>query len=209
MAHFPDDMENRRVFIWASGMTDWGRDPDIWPPLVERVSSANGKSAVLCIGCATGEEPYTLALRCMESNYPPTVTALDIRADALSVAKAGQYPAAMVRNAHGLSESEKRNGFTYSGHVASVSAAASKCVEFKRADFLRMDSGRYDIVMMRNVLHMLPADNVNAAIERVIALLNPDGFLALGESDFRVPALASAIESATVRYGHRLIRKPA
>ncbi|MEU5948016.1 CheR family methyltransferase [Micromonospora sp. NPDC047465] len=77
-------------------MTDWGRDGDLWPVLLDtlRRRSLRAPATVWSAGCATGEEPYTLAMRTACWPHPRRIVATDVHREALAVARGGRYPAA-------------------------------------------------------------------------------------------------------------------
>src|SRR5205814_9563365 len=69
-----------------------------WPRLLERARAAGSdRVRVWSAACATGEEPYSLALLACEAfgtNTPPvTILATDISASALARAQAGEHRA--------------------------------------------------------------------------------------------------------------------
>lgn len=170
-----------------------------WHELARR---AGGQT--VCIwsaGCATGEEPYSLAMLACEawpSGEPPVrVVGTDLSATALETARRGRYRERALREVDGVL---RRRYFTTEGNEYVVADRLRRLVSFQRhnmvTDHLPPTSlGRCNVVVCRNVfIYFEPstADKVVALFRRSLAA---DGLVVLGAAD----ALVAATPVAPVR----------
>ncbi|MET0519670.1 MAG: chemotaxis protein CheB, partial [Burkholderiaceae bacterium] len=109
------------------GVTSFFRDPLVWQELKDRVlpellaSGGDGKTLrAWVVGCSTGEEAYSLAMLFREvaeaMQMPPScslqIFATDLSADAIAVARRGQYSAKVAQD---MTEERFRRFFTPQG----------------------------------------------------------------------------------------------
>jgi chemotaxis protein methyltransferase CheR len=175
---------------------------------------ARGRRAirVWSVGCAAGEEPYTLAivLAGLMPGHALTILATDVSADALEVARRATYPATAIADV----PPEWRDGFVIEGDIARVRPEIAATVTFERKNLADADQPRgFDLVWCRNVLIYFTPPARKRAIERLVAALEPGGFLFVGYSESLrdVPEL-DAIRTETavcyVRKGEGEVRDP-
>jgi chemotaxis protein methyltransferase CheR len=135
-------------------------------------------------GCASGEEPYTLAIVLSRAlpEVSITVHATDVSAEALAMAEAGTYPVAELADV----PEEYRDAFELVGNGDEIEVAGhvKRVVMFERANLL--DGGApkgCDIVWCRNVLIYFAPEARRRAIDRLIAATNPGGVIFVGYSE--------------------------
>ena len=163
-------------------------------------------------GCATGEEPYSLAMTLKEAAWPGPVSILgtDLAFARLVAAKRARYTAWSMR---GVSAPVIERYFERVGKQFVLRADVSKSVEFR---VLNLASGEYpslvsgveqmDVIFCRNVLIYFDLQTVAEIASRLIASLAPDGWLFLGASD---PPIAEFIPCEVVLTGAGLAyRRP-
>lgn len=139
------------------------------------------------VGCATGEEVYSLAISLVEvlgeelSAHPILIFGSDLDGKAIERARAGVYPDAAVQ---GLGEERLKRFFVRTERGWRVSTAMRELCVFVRHDVARDPPfSRLDLVTCRNVLiHFGPALQ-----RRVVAAahycLNQPGYLLLGPAE--------------------------
>ena len=161
-----------------------------WRALAAR-AMAQGRSTVRVwsAACASGEEPYSLAVLALEAfapGHPPVdVLASDIAASSISRAQEGRYGARSVRH---VDPAMRARWFTEEEGVLSVGPAARGLVRFTRHNLLSEripppGEAPFDLVVCRNVLIYFEPDAVRNTIHRLHAALVPDGTLVLGAAD--------------------------
>jgi chemotaxis protein methyltransferase CheR len=162
-----------------------------WPSLLHSAEAAG--SAVIRVwsaGCATGEEPYTLALLAAESfgsaRPPVDVLGTDISGRALAAAAAGRYRERAVRALDAglrLRYLERQADDTYL-----VGDPLRRLVRYRRHNLARdplppLGEPGFDLIICRNVLIYFEASAAERVLERLDHSLRPGGKLLLGAAD--------------------------
>lgn len=145
-------------------------------------------------GCATGEEPYTIAILLhqlseeMSEPIPFTVAATDISINSLEGAKRGIFNEYAMRN---VSDSLKERYFTKQDKSHVIRDEIKKYVKF---DFMNLnDSSSYrkysqmDAIFCRYVLIYFDDGGKRRAVDNLYDCLRPRGYLAVGHSEMLYP----------------------
>lgn len=135
-------------------------------------------------GCASGEEPYTLALVLSRAlpEVAISVHATDVSAEALAVAECGNFP---VEELADVPETY-RDAFEVVGHGEEIEVKADvrRLVTFERANLLDGPAPKgCDIVWCRNVLIYFSPEARRRAIDKLIGATNPGGVIFVGYSE--------------------------
>ncbi len=179
------------------------------PDLIARARSHGGRIAVWSAGCATGEEPYSLAaLFAAEQSECPdvrvTIDATDIDAGALEVARRGLFPAAaIVEKAPGdaVRQFEARED-----GMLSPSGALRDMVTFRRESLLDpFDRASIDLIVCRNVLIYFSTEHQTTLLQRFAAANRPGGYLVLGRVERLFGGARNLYETASTR--NRIYRR--
>lgn len=160
-------------------------------------------------GCASGEEPYSIAMSLCEAfGLPPrvesSIMATDISRDALERAGRGVYGARALEN---LSPGQTGVYFTREGEEYKVKPMLRKMVQFAPMNLAEpVYLGRFDCIFCMNVLIYFGAALRTRLIQRFYEALEPGGYLFLGhaESVAGVPVRFNQ----TILEGARLLQKP-
>jgi len=160
-------------------------------------------------GCATGEEPYSIAIGICESlafaeAWNINVLATDISRRALAFAERGLYP---KRALEGVSPQLLENYFTRQGELYEVKPRLRDLVNFAQVNLAQsVYMGRFDVIFCMNVLIYFTDERRAALVQRFYEYLEPGGYLLLGH--------AEAVASLPVKFqtvmadGARLLQKP-
>lgn len=133
-------------------------------------------------GCATGEEPYTLAIVLAGAlpGHTIEIHATDMSAEAIEVAQRGEYPRAELDDV----PPEWRDAFELDGERIRVRPELRRLVTFERANLLDAPAPRAcDMVWCRNVLIYFSAEAKRRALDRLIGATVPGGFVFVGYSE--------------------------
>lgn len=165
------------------------RDID-WRTLAAQAMSAGRTSVrVWSAACASGEEPYSLAVLALEAfspgHAPIDVLATDIAPSSVARARAGRYGPRSIRH---VEPALRERWFIEHGNGLEVGPAVRGLVRFARHNLLRdpippAGETGFDLIVCRNVLIYFQADAVRETIARLQRGLVPGGVLVLGAAD--------------------------
>ncbi len=135
-------------------------------------------------GCATGEEPYTLAMvlaRALPAPaYRASILATDVSEEALATASRRRYPAEALAHV----PPPFLDSFVVSEGEAEVRREIAGAVRFERHNLASAPPGRgFHLVFCRNVLIYFEPEERRRALERIVDALAPGGALFLGYSE--------------------------
>lgn len=162
------------------------RSPAAFDFLGERIRSQKLRPPlrVLSLACATGEEPYSVAITLAEAGLTPQqahIRGIDISGQALSRAHAGIYPESALRR---MDLERKRRYFQPGPSGWRIADFLRDWVRFDRANVLSLDlEQRYDIVFCRNLLIYLTEAARERVARTVYRLLTKEGILFSGHAE--------------------------
>lgn len=170
------------------------RDRDVFDCLGSAVLPALAKAAVgrgaqrlecWSAGCASGEEPYTLAIQWelqLAAHFPGLalrVLGTDIDARLLERARAACYRASSLE---ALPQAWREQAFESRGELFCLREEYRRAVQLERQDVLAGVPGReFDLILCRNVAFTYFSDELaRAALGRLAGLLQRGGALVIG-----------------------------
>ena len=168
------------------------RDPQVFELLrrhaVARAAEpARGPLRILCVPCAAGEEPFSVAMAVLDAGVDPgrvVIDAFDVSRAGLKRAKAATYSANAFR---GVDLSYRDRWFRAAAGSWTLVDTVRHMVRFEWGNLLDdtflPEGAAYDVIFCRNLLIYLTADARRRA-ERVLdRLLTADGLLVLGAAE--------------------------
>jgi two-component system CheB/CheR fusion protein len=175
-------------------VTDFFRDADAFEALAKLVvpklfegRGADETVRVWVAGCSTGEEVFSLAILLRE--HMDTLTAVprvqifatDIDEQALAVARAARYPAAVLE---GVTPGRRGRFFRPDGDSYVVSTEVRELCIFSPHSVVRDPPfSRIDLISCRNLLIYFSTDLQNQVMPTFHFALRPDGYLFLGSAE--------------------------
>ncbi|MDO8848228.1 MAG: protein-glutamate O-methyltransferase CheR [Coriobacteriia bacterium] len=201
-------------------VTQFFRDPTVYalfrdqvvPSLLATKKSRKQRLVRLwSAGCATGEEPYSLAMsmldgivRTRSNDAMLSVIGTDIDRKALAVAKRGEYS---VRLLNQIPTSDRHRYVDVDGEVFRMKPEIAKVTRFQYLNlFEDPPINGIDVVFCRNVFIYFNHGDQSRLIESFWEALTRGGYLVLGRSERLAPALAKRFELVSGR--ERVYRKP-
>ncbi len=143
---------------------------------------------IWCAGCASGQEPYSLAMLLEEMKNEGRlldceIIATDISPRILEKARAGLYSQFEVQR--GLPINYLVRHFEKFGDQWRISDRVRARVNLKAHNLLSDPAplGQFDIVFCRNVLDNFDDDTRGATLDRIGGVMSSDGYLVLGEAE--------------------------
>jgi two-component system CheB/CheR fusion protein len=178
------------------GVTAFFRDPEAWEELRREViwdavvtHRRTGEPIRVWVpGCATGEEPYSVAMLLLEAldvadtSVPIQIFATDIDVKALTVARAGRYPGRLLAP---LPTERVRRFFVDEGSdYFRVKDDLRRCVVFARQNLIGDPPfSRLDVITCRNLFIYLELAVQQKVIELFHFALREGGSLFLGAGE--------------------------
>jgi chemotaxis protein methyltransferase CheR len=194
----PDGAAERRVLVNAitTNHTSFFREQHhfdylantILPAAVRKRQEAQRRLRIWSAGCATGEEPYTIAMTLCDSEVPLAgwdmkVLATDLDTNVIAHATAGIYDEERVdsipRHFRDRYVTEQPDG------RGSMHEALRSLITFKPLNLL--DNwpmhGPFDVIFCRNVVIYFDKPTQRTLFDRFADMLKPDGWLIVGHSE--------------------------
>ncbi len=155
-----------------------------------RAKTPGKRLRILSAGCASGEEPYSLAIVLREAlpdlgSWDVKITGIDINPAILAKATQARYSAWSLR---ATSEDAKSRHFRADGRDFVLAPAIQRMVTFEERNLVDEDplfwqSLACDVVFCRNVLMYFTPDKARDVVRRISQALLPSGFLFLGHAE--------------------------
>jgi two-component system, chemotaxis family, CheB/CheR fusion protein len=156
-------------------------------PRVFQHAGANEHLRAWSLGCATGEEAYSLGMLLVEQNKlvdpsrPIQVFASDIDERAIDIGRRAIYPASIVTD---VTPSRLRQHFEKHDNYYSVKKEIREKVLFANHNLLRDPPfSRLHLITCRNLLIYLDRDIQKKVFEMLHYALHPEGYLFLGNAE--------------------------
>jgi chemotaxis protein methyltransferase WspC len=145
------------------------------------------KLRILSVPCATGEEPYSIAISLLEIGFNPDkveIKAIDISQNCILAAQKAVYEQYSFR---GSSPNFQQRYFQQIGNKYHISSQVKNMVKFSYGNLadphFLIDTIPYDIVFCRNLLIYFDQRNKELAIQTLSRLINSDGLLFVGHGE--------------------------
>jgi chemotaxis protein methyltransferase CheR len=157
-------------------------------PEAQATRGAAAKLCLLSVGCASGEEPYSLAMLVREGaehGWNVAIHAFDINSAMLAKAARGFYTAWALRETP--AESQQR-WFRRVGKEFELDQSIRAAVTFQEVNLAQENAelwpaGKYDVIFCRNVLMYFTPQSAQALVARLTRSLRTGGHLFLGSAE--------------------------
>ena len=155
---------------------------------LRRAGWSGGELRLLCAGCSSGEEPYTLniyARQASQGGLRWRIDAFDIDVDRLKMARDAIYGVGSLRSTDEEQRAQYFSGFA--NDRWQLRRAQREGVQFSFGNILDLESfrkgGPYDVIFCRNVLIYFSEGAFQNAIANFALALRKGGLLFLGHSE--------------------------
>ncbi|MCX8152974.1 MAG: protein-glutamate O-methyltransferase CheR [Candidatus Bathyarchaeota archaeon] len=170
--------------------TTFFRDRDVYDYLEKRVLPVlfNSKEvAIWSAGCATGEEPYSLAILVHKvlgdqlPNYKVTIYASDIDEDALTKAQKGEYTKKQLCD---VEDSLIKEYFSHEYTTYRIKDFVKQLVRFEKHDLMKPPlHNNLDLILCRNVMIFFARESQQHVHMHFYNALREGGYLVTGKSE--------------------------
>jgi chemotaxis protein methyltransferase CheR len=157
------------------------------PPL--KPSLTHRPLKILCAGCSSGEEPYSLVIALQNAGIEAAgftweIDAHDLDAEQIAAGREGIYDQSSLRACDGES---RQKYFTPVGARYRLKDRHRQGVRFFETNLVepkwRLSQGVYDVVLCRNMLIYFTQPAFTSVIDLFARTLRPGGYLMLGHSE--------------------------
>jgi chemotaxis protein methyltransferase CheR len=156
----------------------------------ERQDRGERRLRILSAGCASGEEPYSLAIALCEAlpdieAWDIEILGVDVNRAMLAKARRARYTPWSLRS---TPEAIRRRYFSeVSGEIA-LRGDVTRMVEFRAHNLAEPDPTFYralacDLIFCRNVIMYFTPEMMRDVVARLTLALRPDGYLFLGHAE--------------------------
>lgn len=159
---------------------------EIMPAAIAR--RGHERVRVWSAACATGQEPYSIAMLIEEMRNDGTNAAVELLATDLSQrlidkARAGLYTQFEIQR--GLPIRKLIAHFEKAGDLWRISDRLRASVKYEQHNLLKHPGqfGQFDIILLANVLTSFDAETASAVLERTSDALAPGGVIMLGAGE--------------------------
>jgi chemotaxis protein methyltransferase CheR len=144
---------------------------------------------LLSLGCASGEEAYTLAMvvraALPAADWAVSILGVDVNDTMLEKARRGRFSAWALRE---TPDDAKERWFRRDGRDFVLQPAVLEAVRFEERNLVDDDpglwrSGSYDVVFCRNVIMYFSPDQACLVVSRILGVLASAGYLFLGHAE--------------------------
>lgn len=176
---------------FSINVTEFYRDSFVWEcmssKIIPQILQNNGTLPlqVWSAGCASGEEPYSLAILFKEAigikNVKFNIIATDISIDAINRAKKGQYLSQSLKN---LSSNVITKYFTQiNSNTYQINESIKQLVTFQHGDIISFPVERVNLITCRNVLIYYDKPAQELVFKKFHKTLSDDGYLVIGQDE--------------------------
>ena len=145
-----------------------------------------GHYSIWCASSSSGEEPYSIAVDCLEKGFRPTILATDISTNVLRIGKGGVYP---IERANNVGPSILKRYFQkgigkWDGYIK-VKRVLKSMVTFERFNLLSdpLPSLEFDVVFCRNVLIYFDNNIKTEVVNKLYKAVKWNGYFIVGGAE--------------------------
>lgn len=187
-------------------VTQCYRDPAVWnifateivPQIVSRAVSGQ-TIRIWSAGCATGQEPYSLAMMFHDAidskNLKFKIIATDMNKVAINIAKSGKYEAKSLKNIPAILFPKYIHKLD--DNLFQIREDLQKSIQFEVDDILSQNIDSLDVIMCRNLLIYYGKEAQEMLFKKFFSALNHNGYLILGMDETMIGTEGTKLFRAT------------
>jgi len=141
---------------------------------------------IWCCAASSGEEPYSVAIQCLEIGFRPHILATDISTKVLKIGEAGIYPIEKMKNIPLplVKKYFQKGTGKWKNHIR-VKRHLRNLVHFQRFNLLTDQPPRlqFNVIFCRNVLIYFDHPVKQKVIDRLYPALKWDGYFIIGGAE--------------------------
>jgi chemotaxis protein methyltransferase CheR len=199
-------------------VTDFFRDPPVYqlfrskivPEMIQRKKRSRHRMIrVWSAGCATGEEPYSIAMAFLSElgehadGFLINIIATDLDPNALAAAQRAEYDIAKLKH---IPKTDQLRFLEVEGDKFRIRPEVTKHVKFKRLNLFTDEPIHVvDLIFCRNVFIYFTREQQERVLDIFTRSISRDGYMILGRSEKLATSVAGSFEMISGR--DRVYRK--
>ena len=180
-------LENETIFFKGFEAFKFIRDVLI-PQFSEGVPGSKKQLRIWCAACGVGQDPYSLSIFIKDgipalANWEVEILATDLSQSAIDRASRGEFNQLEV--SRGLPAKLLIRHFSRAGMNWVVNENLKDNLNFFKHNLIQewKGLGRFDLIMLRDVLTYFPDDTQDKLAGKLIGHLNPGGYVLVGQNE--------------------------
>lgn len=141
---------------------------------------------IWCAASSSGEEPYSIAIYCLEQGFRPAIFATDISTAVLKIGESGVYPREKAQRIPPatLKKYFKKGHGKWDGYIR-LKDDIRQMVSFRRFNLLTdaPPAGEFDVIFCRNVMIYFDSAVKESVIHKLSRSLKTDGYFIIGGAE--------------------------
>lgn len=182
-------------------------------PHLQKALAHERRLRILSVGCSTGQEAYSLAMTIRNRaeawhRWSVSIVACDVSPLAVAQAREGIYE--QIEAQRGLPIGDLLRWFRPIGDRWQITNAVKDMVHFEVDNLLapRAISGRFDLILCRNVLLYLSPERKKAALSSLARLSGPSTVLILGAGETTIGSDSAFVPAPAFRNAYAMAQPP-
>ena len=189
---------------FSINVTEFYRDSFVWQAIssqiLPQIAKDNNTIKIWSAGCATGEEPYSLAILLKESapvrSIKFSIIATDISKEAIQKAKDGRYAQSSLKNLR--QDVISKYFLQLDNNTYEVKPEIKETVSFEHGDILSLSAGQIHLITCRNVLIYYDKPAQELIFKKFHKILTNDGYLVIGQDETMMGVEAAKLFSCVL-----------
>ncbi len=191
--------------LFSVTVTEFFRDTEFFDVLRSKLLPSIAHSSrikIWCAGCATGEEPYSVAiiaselLKGMFGSHKVAIFATDINSDSIRFARVGIYDEKSLKN---VSPELKSKYFQQVAGKESwqIRPQIREAITFDTGDLAKAapPASDLDMILCRNVMIYFDRESRDRLLKKFYNALKPTGYFVMGQSEIMTGKAFSLFKS--------------
>lgn len=141
---------------------------------------------IWCAASSSGEEPYSIAIHCLENGFKPHIDATDISTNVLQMGQAGIYPKERAKSMpmHLIRKYFQKGYGRWEDHIR-VKDNLKQMVNFRRFNLTTdtVPQQEYDVVFCRNVFIYFDNQTKARIVDKLYSAIREKGFFIIGGAE--------------------------
>lgn len=180
---------NETFFFRTAKHFEWLKDSLLTEMVAQhRIGNRSKSLRIWSAGCATGAEPYTIAMCLAENRYrlrdwDLSILGTDLSQAAVDEARTGRFKSRAVA---AVTDKQRQRHFHHliEGDLWQVRPELQKLVEFKQHNLMQpLQEPNFDCIFIRNVLIYFDHHSKQVVIDNLFKGLATGGYLVVGPSE--------------------------